>query len=34
MGNGIHMLPVKSEVRKKIGKGDTVIVSLRDRLPR
>lgn len=34
MGDGTHMLPVKSEIRKIIGKGqgDTVIVHLRERL--
>ena len=36
MGGGIHMLPVKSDVRKAIGKGegDTVTVHLQERLPR
>ncbi len=34
MGNGTHMLPVKAEVRKAIGKnvGDTVVVHLQERL--
>jgi hypothetical protein len=33
-GDGTHMLPVKSEVRKAIGKdaGDTVTVRLQERL--
>lgn len=33
MGNGRHMLPVKADVRKAIGKGagDTVVVHLRER---
>jgi len=35
MGNGKHMLPVKAEVRKVIGKsvGDTVTVRLKERVP-
>jgi hypothetical protein len=34
MGDGIHMLPIKSEIRKQIGKeaGDTVTVQLDERL--
>jgi hypothetical protein len=34
MGNGKHMLPVKTEVRKAIGKeaGKTVVVRLQERL--
>jgi hypothetical protein len=34
MGDGTHMLPVKSEVRKAIGKeaGDTVVVRLEERI--
>ncbi len=34
MGNGVHMLPVKTEVQKAIGKkaGDTVEVHLEERL--
>ena len=34
MGNGQHMLPVKVDVRKKIGKeaGDTVAIVLKQRL--
>ena len=34
MGSGVHMLPVKSEVRKALGKdvGDTVKVVLEERL--
>jgi len=36
MGSGMHMLPVKSDIRKAIGKGegDTVTVHLQERLPR
>lgn len=35
MGNGIHMLPVKSDIRRIIGKsaGDTVTIQLQERLP-
>jgi hypothetical protein len=35
MGNGKHMLPVKAEVRKVIGKsvGGTVTVRLKERIP-
>ena len=35
MGDGRHMLPIKSETRAKIGKdeGDTVTVHLQERLP-
>ena len=35
-GDGTHMLPMKAEVRKSIGKdaGDTVIVRLEERLER
>jgi hypothetical protein len=34
LGDGTHMLPVKAEVRRAIGKdaGDTVIVRLQERL--
>ncbi len=34
MGNGVHMLPVKSEVRRAIEKapGDVVKVNLEERL--
>ena len=34
MGDGRHMLPVKADVRKAIGKaaGDTVVVHLRERI--
>jgi hypothetical protein len=34
MGDGTHMLPVKADVRKTIGKeaGDTVTVRLQERL--
>jgi hypothetical protein len=36
MGDGTHMLPVKSDIRKKIGKaeGETVTIHLQERLPR
>jgi hypothetical protein len=35
LGDGTHELPVKAEIRKRIGKaeGDTVTVHLTDRLP-
>lgn len=35
MGNGVHMLPIKSEIRKLIGKnvGDTVMIQLQERMP-
>ncbi|MGC2528822.1 MAG: DUF1905 domain-containing protein [Candidatus Acidiferrum sp.] len=34
MGNGIHMLPIKSEIRQAIGKerGDTVAVVLEEQI--
>ena len=34
MGNGVHMLPVKAEIRQAISKdvGDTVTVTLEERL--
>lgn len=34
MGNGVQMLPIKSDIRTKIGKqaGDTVTVRLEERL--
>jgi hypothetical protein len=34
MGDGVHMLPIKAEIRKAIGKeaGDTVTVHLLERL--
>jgi len=36
MGDGTHKLPVRSDIRKIIGKdeGDTVIVHLQERLQR
>jgi hypothetical protein len=35
LGNGTHMLPVKAEIRRAIGKddGDDVTVILLERLP-
>ena len=34
MGDGTHKLPVKSDIRKKLGKGvgDTVTISLKERI--
>jgi hypothetical protein len=34
MGDGTHKLPVKADIRRKIGKeeGDTVVVHLQERL--
>ena len=34
MGNGVQMLPLKADLRQKIGKeaGDTVIIHLQERL--
>ena len=34
LGDGMHMLPVRTEVRKEIGKeaGDTVTIRLEERL--
>jgi hypothetical protein len=36
MGDGTHMLPVRSDIRRIIGKdeGDTVIIHLQERLQR
>ena len=36
MGNGTHKLPVKADIREKIGKevGDRVTITLKERIPR
>jgi len=36
IGNGTHKLPVKADIRKKIGKevGDRVTITLKERIPR
>jgi len=36
IGNGTHKLPVKADIREKIGKevGDRVTITLKERIPR
>lgn len=36
LGDGTHMLPIRADIRRKLGKaeGDTVTIHLTERLPR